>query len=355
MKQAFILLILLLPILSSGDAYCQWTQADSAMHPLLIQGIHQVHIEAYHEALDTFEEMIGLFPNHPVGYFGAAAVYKTIMQNYRINYFESEMDSLLDLAVTKGRSAAKKDPLALFYLGGSYGYRGLHKFRKRDWWGAFQDGLKGWNNLNKSIEKDPLLFDAYYGIGAFHYWRGSMAKKMKWLPFFKEDQKRGIWELWQSVNKGTYSPIESKYALLAIYYDHEEYQKAWTLNDELYSSFPTNPSLLYTRGRLLEKKNHWKESMETFQNLLNHILQSEWPSMGYQVECLYRIAESARQLNLQNVALENLKKALGLIENRDPAIELEGPLEDFEEIKKYVYDLHTMLTKENGKKDKLGE
>lgn len=79
------------------------------------------------------------------------------------------------------------------------------------------------------------------------------------------------------------------------------------------------------------------------QMLLHHLLASEYTSVGYELECHYRIASydyrigniiSARNECLQALALENY---------RDPSKELEGPLEDFQQILEEAKQLNAEL------------
>jgi tetratricopeptide (TPR) repeat protein len=318
---------------------------DSTSHKLLLQGLHQVHIEDYDQALVTFEGLIKHRPQHPVGYFCAAAVYKTIMQNYRITAFEPQLDSLLNLTIKIGNEAIQnneQDALAHFYLGGAYGFRGLHKVRKRDYLGAFKDGLNGMSNLKKAVKIDTSLYDAYYGLGTFHYWRSAKSKILRFL-IFRNDRKKGIKEVWKAIEKGSYTDIEGKYALVAIYYDYADYEKAFSVNQELYELFPTNPSCLYMRCQLYEQLGNWEQAKQTFQQLLTHLKNSEYSSIGYEVECHYRIAHCHYKLSESEQALTHVKKALDLRMERDASKEMEGPLDDFDEIVEKAVNLYGII------------
>jgi len=307
---------------------------DSTKHALLLQGLHEVHIEKYGAAIATFKKLVECYPQHPMGYFCTAAVYKTIMQNYRVTTFETQLDSFFNLAIQVGQQTIqqnKNDAYAHFYLGGAYGFRGLHKVRKRDWWGAFSDGLKGISNLKRAIAIDSCLYDAYFGLGSYHYWRSAKSKLLR-LFFFRNDQKKGIDEIWTAIHKEKYTDIEGKYALVAIYYDQGDYEKALVVNQELHELFPLNPSCLYMRCRLFEKQGNWVGAQNTIEQLLLHLLNSEYKSIGYEVECHYRIALYNYHLGQFDQALNHVQKAFSLKDQLDKTIELEGPLEDINEI-----------------------
>ena len=338
----------------SGLTQAQTSRLDTTSHRLLLQGIHQVHIEEYDHALATFDTLMKHRPDHPVGYFGASAVYKTIMQNYRIKIYESRLDSLLDLTVTVGEMTVRKnrkDVLAYFYMGGAYGYRGLHRIRKRDWLGAFKDGIKGLNDIRTALDRDPEMFDAYYGLGTFHYWRSAKSKLLGLLPIFRKDKKRGIYEVRLAIEKGTYTPVECQYALVPIYYDSEKYEEALAVNQELYEKFPTNPSCLYMRSRIFEKLGNWEEALVTMERLLAHIEASKYQSVGYPVECHFWMAFYLHQMDRDREALEHLRIIQALKEKRNPSQELEGPLESFQEIVSNLEQLQIEINAANPSAD----
>ena len=347
-KISIFLILFSVHILGFSSATAQWSEIDSTAHILIKQGIHQVHIEEYKEAIATFEKLITLYPEHPMGYFLSAAVYQTIMRNYRINIFETQLDSLLNLAIQFGEKTIRKswkNIYAYFFLGGAYGFRGFHKVRKRDWIGAFQDGLKGLNELKKAIAMNPQLYDVYYGLGVYHYWRSAKAKFLRFLSFIKNDQQRGINELWTAIDKGRYTSIDSKYALVAIYYDKKDYQKALSLNQELIQLFPTNPACLYLRGRIYEQLANWNEANINYQQLLSHLLISEYKSVGYKIECYYRIGYCHYKLGEFEQASTHIQTALSLTNKRDPSREIEGPLENLNEIIKSIKQLQQEINK----------
>jgi len=326
----------------------QWSALDSTSHTLIAQGMQKTHNENYTEAIETFEKLIDLHPQYPLGYFSTAAVYHTIMRNYRVKTFEVEFDSLLNLAIKIGEKQVRndrKDALSHFYLGGAYGFRGFHEVRKGDWLGAFRDGWKGISCLQRVVIIEPELYDAYYGLGTYHYWRSAKAKILRFLPFMKNETQRGIEEVWLSINKGKYTTIEGKYALVAIYYDDKNYKEALSINQQLYELFPSNPACLYMRARIFEQLENWEESNECFENLLDHLSKSEYKSIGYQIECFYRIGLCLHKLGEFDSSLKQVEIGLNLKNNRDASKELEGPLENSSEILKKLNELNKTLKK----------
>jgi tetratricopeptide (TPR) repeat protein len=65
---------------------------------------------------------------------------------------------------------------------------------------------------------------------------------------------------------------------------------------------------------------------------LGHLSKSEYKSIGYQVECYYGIGLCLEKLGDINSALDHIEKAIALNKDRDASEELEGPLENYDEI-----------------------
>ncbi|RKY89087.1 hypothetical protein DRQ11_01985 [candidate division KSB1 bacterium] len=335
-------------VLTFNTAYGQLMAYEAETDSIIGQGIRLLHEEYFDQSLATFQQVIERYPNSPMGYFYAAAVYLFISENYRVVAPEAKFDSLCNIAIKKGEHAIRRNPEDAFsrlYLGGTYGFRGVHKARKRQWLQAFRDGWRGITNLKAAAEIDPQLWDVYYGLGLYHYWRSAKAGILKSLRLIKDERQRGINEIWTAIKKGHYSEIEGKYALVYIYYNEQNYEKALQLNQELYQRFPTDPACLYMRARLFQRLSRWEEMKKTFEKLLACILNSKYKTIGYQVECHYGIAYALKKMGKFSQALEECKKAMALIKKRDPSRELEGPLENFSDIVRMTKNLCDELQK----------
>lgn len=337
-----IVLSLLIP--SRLDA--QPKGLDVRIDSLIIIGLSQVHAEKYDEAFETVHQITQIDPEGPVGYFGLASLYLLLMRNFRSRIFESRLDSLLDLAIEKGKSKGfENDPMRLFFLGASYGYRGLHRARKLDYFGAFLDGWRGLKNLKKAYKLDPNLYDVFLGFGIYHYWRSALSSILRWITFTKDHRQQGINEVKLAMEKGRYVNVFGRYILTEFYYNEKRNEESLELCEQLSVDFPTNPSWLYIRIRCLERLNRWEEAELLWRKLLNHIENSEYTSIGFLVECHYGLALCRYHQGDKMTAHKECRKALELSRKRDPDTEIEGPLESFKEIFKNLMSLMVTLNR----------
>jgi len=343
---------LLLNVLIASPARTQYMSYSAKTDSLIARGMDLVHNLQYKKAIEVFRQLIQLHPDHPIGYFYVAAVYDLINQNYRITTFEDEYEKAIDRAIKVGErylSNHQKDALAHFYLGGAYGFRGLHRVRKRQWLKVFADGYRGLRHLQISLKLRPDLYDAYYGLGLYHYWRSAMAGVLRYLPLISDKRQQGINELRLAIEKGRYVKIECQFALAAVYYNEARYDSALAIYDSLYVRFPRDPSMIYMRARTMEKLGRWNEVLNLSQNLLNIITAYPYQSIGYQIECHYLIALALSKLGRTDEALQHLQTAMALHKKRNSKKELEGPLEDYKQIYKNVKKLYKRLKRQTRK------
>ncbi|MBN2012016.1 tetratricopeptide repeat protein [candidate division KSB1 bacterium] len=329
-----LVIALYLSLYIPTNLQANWNSLDSTTHALISRGLNLTYINEYADALNIFEELITRHPNEPMGYLGAATVYQTILRNYRTRTYETAYDSLLSLSIRVGESAIRTDNnnvLAYLYLGGAYGYRGLYNMRKHQWYSALKDGWRGISRLKKCIDLDAELYDAYFGLGLYHYWRSAKANVLKFLPFV-DSKQMGIDEIQLAIAKGRYSSVQGKFALIYVYYDEQQYDEALAIAHELHRLFPNNASCQYMLSRIYEQLGEWQKSRMYFTQLLTHLESSEYTTTGYLIECHYRLAQCLLHLGESDTALIMIEKAMLLRTHHDPAAEINGPLEDVDTI-----------------------
>lgn len=341
-----ILYLITITLIGQSLSFAQYISNSPETDSLINVGMDQVHQLETDSALVTFSILTEIYPDDPIGYFYRAAIYDLVNQNYRITTFEKEFKREVDLAIKKGEKYIKKNkknPLGFFYLGGAYGFRGLHEVKKRQWIKAFVDGLKGLNHLKKSLVIREDFYDAYFGLGMYHYWRSAMTKKLIFLPGLSDQRQQGINELKLVIEKGKYATIESKFGLVTCYYNEAIYDSALAINSDLYADFPFDPSVLYLRAKIFEKTERWQDLYDITQDLYKLITDYEHQSIGYQIECHYLKALALNKLNKKQEAVQHLETAIALKKKRNKKKELEGPLDDFDDVFDNVKKLHEEL------------
>ncbi len=320
----------------------QEEESDQTFVSLYEKAVDKYHREKFNEAILLANIIRERYPDEPAGAFGLMTAYQTIMRNYRVRVYESKFDSLLNLSVKLAKKAVKnnkKDGRNYFYLGCAYGSRCVFKARRGEWIEAFRDGSQVSKNFKRAIAYSPDFYDSYYGMGLLKYWLSAKSKILRALPFARDNRKKGMEYVKLAAEKGQFLNVDAKYGLAAIYYNEEEFEKALEMTDILYETFPNNPTLLYRRGRIYQKLERWSEAKGTFSELEKVLNSAKYQSVSYKVELLYQTAKCQFHLNNLLDAQRLCKEAIALEKECDFSKEMDGPLEQFSEIKEELFEL----------------
>jgi tetratricopeptide (TPR) repeat protein len=307
-KKKLIFYLLILQIFFFSRAFAQSDITDE-VDSIIRKGIDLIHREKFDQGIAEFEKIIKNYPEEPIGYFFVAASYQTLIDDYRNEHYKSDFEEYVDTAIAKAErkmNSGHNSAFDHFYLGGAYGYRGIYKSFRGDWWGAFRDARRAKSHLDKALERDTSLYDCYFGLGAYHYWGSIKSRIFWWLPFIGDDREKGIQQYKLAAEKGRYAKDEAKYGLLRVYIEEKEYQKALGLGEELKSINPDDPFILWMKGQAYIGLKNWDEALSTYQRLLEYFKSSTYYDLMSEVECRYWIAYIHYQKNQYQESLKNL-------------------------------------------------
>jgi tetratricopeptide (TPR) repeat protein len=283
----FLWLLIVLP--SPLDSY-ERGRIGNRFDLMIHSGIDMVQKGDYDEAIGVFQKMIEKDPESPVGYFYIAATYESMMQTFNNRSFQEKFDFFIDKAIKKGEELLdeiKDDGWLYFYLGGSYGYRAIDRSETGQWFGAFTDAVRGASHLEKAVSINPELYDAYYGFGVYKYWRSVKSEVLWFLPFFEDERQAGIDDIWLSIRKGKYSRYEAMNALIGIYQNEKNYQKALDVAEAVLEKYPENFKALKMEGILYIDLQKWDKASQIFDKLSEQLKKNRWETVETDFELEY--------------------------------------------------------------------
>jgi tetratricopeptide (TPR) repeat protein len=135
---------------------------------------------------------------------------------------------------------------AWFYLGGAYAVRVQSRVLRGERLAAARDGKKIKAALERTLELDPGLVDADFGIGLYRYYADvapTAAKILRWLLLLPGgDREDGLARMLRVQNRGELLQGEADYQLHLIYLWYERQPgRALALLQSLQSRYPGNP------------------------------------------------------------------------------------------------------------------
>jgi tetratricopeptide (TPR) repeat protein len=348
-KKTLIFCLLILQFFLFGNSFAQGRIAEE-LDSIIQAGIDLVYLDRFDEGIALFKRIVEKYPEEPIGYFFIAASYQTLIDEYRNENFKPDFEGYIDTAIVKAEKKIDEGANSAddhFYMGASYGYRGIYKSFRGNWLGAFGDARKAKSHLDKAQKINPELYDCYIGLGAYHYWGSIKARIFWWLPFIGDDRKKGIQQYKLAIEKGRYAKEEAKYGLLRVYIEEKDYLKALKLGDELKSVNRDDPFVGWMAGQAYIGLERWDEALENYQKLLEYIKSSPYYDLMGEVECAYWLAYVYYRKTRYQKSLEHLGTVLA---NKDEVKDndySEPVLKGAEKLKDKIQELMRKKKNEN--------
>lgn len=245
---------------------------------------------------------------------------------------------------------APDDAEAWFYLGGAYAARVQWRVLREEKLAAARDGKRIKVALERAIELDPGLDDAYFGIGMYKYYADVAPAAAKFLRFLLllpgGDREEGLGQMLRARNRGRLLQGEADYQLHIIYLWYEgQTGRALQLLAALHEHYPGNPLFLEQIAEIQDTYQHdLTASLASWRALLaaareqraNAALAAEVKArlgIARQLDALYQTDEAIEALQgvvalrpaapFSSLALANLKlgEAYDRMGQRAPALD----------------------------------
>ncbi len=251
--------------------------ADSLFEAHTQKGIAFVYNLEFQNAEREFNELVRLEPEHPAGHFFLAMVqwWKILVDIDNEGHDEEFLASLDKVIALCDRILEKddKDVTALFFKGGSIGFKGRLATHRSQWLAAANAGRLALPIVQEAYALDPGNNDILLGTGIYNYYAEIVPRE---YPFVKPlmifvpagDRQKGIAQLTLASEKGRYAGVEATYFLMQLYYQYEkDYPKALLLAMKLHAQFPNNMVFHRYLGRCNVSMGNWKEVNEIFSEI----------------------------------------------------------------------------------------
>lgn len=317
MKYLIVVLLLMLPSLSSA----QWVLMSSRADSLVTEGTQQVYNVEFSAAEDNFKKVIDLYPDHPVGYFLSAMVsWWQITLHRSTSQYDKTFLKRIEKVIDVSDDILDENPLdirALFFKAGALGYRGRFYAQNEEWYSAATDGAAAYNLLKKCIALAPGNHDVMLGTGLYNYFakaipdRYPLTKPL--MTFFpRGDRSLGLYQLRASAEHARYANVEAQVVLMQIYYGFENNnEKAFEYAEMLHTRYPNNPYFHRYLGRSLVRMGNYSEFEKVWRKILINSIDRKF---GYDNltarEAMYYIGLALMHRGENDMALKYFLKSI---------------------------------------------
>lgn len=229
----------------------------------------------------------------------AVLFYYASVLNSKMTHFEKPVGETVFLNVLKkviDRSSRqmekekdkKREAQLYFYRGSALGYLAFYQGQSGSWYPAFKNGLKARRDLEKAVERDPSLYDAYLGIGTFQYW---VSTRFKWLPLVSDNREEGIANIMKAIAHSTYSRYMAMHQLIYILLDYGKFDEALGYAGKVIEAYPSSPFMWWAYAHTLYKMHRNDQALDAYYKLLGLIERSPQANPMHRVACHVKLAE----------------------------------------------------------------
>lgn len=261
-------------------AFSFFTNAqDEKFDSLVTKGIRQIYDIKFDQAETTFRQLIAEYPERPAGRFFLAMIdwWRILLNPDDESHDEIFFQKLEDVIYQCDQILDNNpdDINALFFKGGSIGFRGRLRSLRESWLKAADDGREALPIVQRASTLDPKNVDVQLGFGIYDYYASVIPNEYPMLKplmifFPAADKDKGIKELVNTAENGKYAKYEARYFLMTLYYDYEnDVNEAYKYAQMLSSEFPDNPVFERWKGRIEARRGDYSASSRIFRDVLN--------------------------------------------------------------------------------------
>lgn len=311
------------------------SQAEIKLPPDVMQyateGINGVYSLDFATAQKNIQLVFDQYPDHPFAHFGNAMIAWSRYE-YEFETSDDKQRQVFEKILNDSIAGIKRwikqnpnDPNAYMGIGALYGLRAMFGMRNRSWVSAYFSGRKAIHNLEKSLRLDPSYYDAYFGLGIYQYFAGTLPSVIKVLAkivAIKGNPEEGVAQLNLAREKAVFTSDSAKLILIEVqntrgskYYDP---QQSLAFIRQLRAKYPNNPLMHYVEVICLYETGQYEEVAKQAQFFLDQIGKNPFYKEIY-------IARAYTALGTTQMAQGHWERAKQIFEQGEKAVQQQEP------------------------------
>lgn len=264
------LFVILLPGMISGSLLT------AEKMEVLNSGRQDIMNGLWQEAYDIINQYRVTYPDDPAGYLFLAAVHQSEMIDREENISGKKLKLLCDSTrmaaeIYLENCGTRDSALCYLYIGHQYAYRSLYESRFGSSLSAISTGLKAKGKYQEGLKIDSTLYDLYFGLGSYHYWKSVKSGILRWAGIFKDERQAGINEIELAADSSLFSKEASRSALIWIMINEKEYDSAIALAEEFLEKYPHGNSFLWPLAQAYFGSERYMRAADIYKKLIERL------------------------------------------------------------------------------------
>ncbi|MCH7691213.1 MAG: hypothetical protein IIA17_09240 [candidate division Zixibacteria bacterium] len=290
---------------------------------IFVQSVQQLLFnDSYYDANQICDRFIRQSENHPAGYLFKAATLLGEMGDAEENLYTEEFRELVDRVFGLCQvqlETADSQRAAVLYLwqGHAHVYRSLWESKFGSIVSAIKHGLDAKGSYHNGLEFDSTLYDLYFGLGNYHYWKTSKAGFLKTIGIVSDDIDKGIAELKLAMDSARLFSEAAANAMIWIRLDRQEYDSAISLAHQMLANYPESRTIRWPLAEASFKNNDYENALIFYAELTEHYA-SEPGNFYNLIECCYYLYQCCLKLG-RDEKREKILKQVSLFRSEIPS------------------------------------
>ena len=229
-----------------------WNKIDPSILAHADKGVDAIYNLDLNTARAELSALLKEHPNYPLGLFGQVMI-EWARYEYEFEKSNEEQAKVFENIINSSINGIETwlkqngdEAQAYLALGGIYGVKARFLLANRSYVRAYFTGKKGLKYMNKAVELDPEMYDAYLGKAIYEYYAGTLPAVVRVLAklVISGNAEQGIYYLNLIKDKGRYSANTAKLLLVEIAIQNKKYANpalAEQYIKEIIVKYPQNP------------------------------------------------------------------------------------------------------------------
>ncbi len=284
---------------------------DSAYVAQLRHGISLTMTEHFDSARVVFGALVKHDPNDFAARLYLAGVDHAEMLDREEYDKKDQFKSAAEHAIELAEDALKRghdSAWAYLTIGNAHAYIASLEAKDGSWWTAMRRGLKAKGAYLDALKVDPNLYDAYLGLGTYHYWKSAKTEFINWLPLVGDRKDDGVEELYLAVDSSLFSSDLALNSLVWIHLDRKKPAEALACAQRLHAKFPESRLVRWGLAFSNYSAGRFHEALDHFEAIITSLELDSTQNYFNLIECRYHRAEIYERVGQDTLARSEYRR-----------------------------------------------